>query len=401
MNSLFLAGVILLAGILGGAVAARCKCPRITGYLVVGMLFSPSMFNLIERETLEHMRVFTTLALGLIAFEIGASLKTESLRSSGKSLLWITTLQALLPWLISTALITLLAPWMLDIPNAALRTTYLPLGLLLGAMACPTAPAITVALVHECKATGPITTLLFAVVALTDAIAILAYSVASGISCHLVNGDGGLSLHPMIVLPLLEIVASAAIGLVLAFVLLNISPFFRTRSLQLVLVTGISLLCTGICEVLDVSALLANMSLGFVAVNRGSGYDPLTVLEKVEGVVFTGFFVISGLYFDLQAMKAAGWMTLLIILCRCSGKYLGASVGAFIGGATGVVRKYLGLALLPKAGLVIGLAIAAKASFPELGMILFNGMLASVIVNTLFTPPLAKYALRKTGECHS
>lgn len=401
MNPLFLAGIILLAGSLGGALAVRCKCPRITGYLVVGMLLSPSLFNLIPEAALKPMRVFTTLALGLIAFEIGASLRMDSLRSSGRSLFWITTLQALFPWLISTVLITLMAPWMVDIPNSTFWTVSLPLGLLLGAMACPTAPAITVALVHECRARGPITTLLFAVVALTDVIAIIAYAVASGISRHLVNGEGGLSLQPMIADPFLEIAASAGIGVAMALVLLGVSRFFRTHALQMVMVVGISLLCTGICEALDISTLLANMSIGFVTVNWGAGDDLLAVLEDIEGVVFTGFFVISGLYFDLKAMHAAGWMTLVIILGRCSGKYLGAWLGAVLGGAGEAVRKYLGLALLPKAGLVIGLAIAAKSSFPTLGSILFNGMLASVIVNTLLTPPLAKVALRKTGECGS
>jgi len=380
-------------------VAARCNCPRITGYLVVGMLFSPSLFNVIGKESLHDMRVFTTLALGLIAFEIGASLRMGSLRSSGKPLFWITTLQVLFPWIISTVLITLLAPWMLELPDAALLTTYLPIGLLLGAMACPTAPAITVALVHECKSQGPVTSLLFAVVALTDAIAIIAYSAAAGISRHLVHGGKGLALQPMILDPLQEIILSTAIGLVLAVLLIFLSRYFQSRSLQMVLVVGISLLCTGLCEVLGASALLANMALGFVAVNRRSEQDSVAILGKIEGIVFTAFFVISGLYFSLEAMKGAGWMTLVIILCRCSGKYLGANLGARIGGASDVVRRYFGLALLPKAGLVIGLAIAARASFPDLGLILFNGMLASVVVNTLLTPPLAKYALARLGEC--
>lgn len=401
MNSILLAGTILVAGSLGGAIAAWCKCPRITGYLIVGMLFSPSLFHLIPKETLDDMRVFTTFALGIIAYEIGASLRMDFLRSSRRSLFWITTFQALFPCLLSIILIVVISPLLVDIPKGGFWTVYLPLGLLLGAMACPTAPAITVALVHECKAKGPVTTLLFAVVALTDALAIIAYSVASGISRHLVNDAGGLSLHLTILHPLLEIIKSAGIGLLLAGILLTFTRFIKTQALLLVTITGVSLLCTGLSELLNASGLLANMALGFVVINGIKGHDPLKAFEDIEDIVFTGFFVISGMFFDLDAMKAAGLMTFVIIFGRCSGKYLGARVGAVIAGADEVVRKYLGLALLPKAGLVIGLAIAAKASFSTLGPMLFNAMLASVIINTLFTPPLAKYALKKIGECRT
>lgn len=398
MNSIFLAGILLVAGSLGGAIASRCKCPRITGYLVVGILFSPSMFHFLSAEITEQMKPFTTLALGLIAYEIGASLQMDSLKASRKNLAWITALQALFPCILSTVLMAVLIPFLLD-TTGSFRTTHLPLALLIGAMACPTAPAITVALVQECRARGPVTTLLLGVVGLTDAIAVVAYCVATVVCRSLVHGETGPFLSTLVLHPLLGILVPVAIGAVVGLVLSCFARFIRARALFLVTTVGCSLACTGVCELVGVSALLANLSLGFVVANREQEKGFNVVFEDVEDLIFTSFFVISGMLFDIHAISASGLVAVLIILGRCSGKYLGARLGAVIAGADDVMRKYFGLALLPKAGLVVGLAIDARTVFPELGVILFNWILASVIINTLLTPPLAKFAIRKMGEC--
>ena len=157
-------------------------------------------------------------------------------------------------------------------------------------------------------------------------------------------------------------------------------------------------LCAGVTELRNASPLLANMVVAFVAVNRTRRKEMLYVVEEVEEMIFIVFFVLSGMHFDLSTIKSAGLLTLLIITGRCVGKYLGANAGAKISGAPDVVRRYLGLALLPKAGLVIGLAFLAESAFPTFGKILFNGVLASVVINTLTTPFLVRYAIFKAGE---
>ncbi len=124
------------------------------------------------------------------------------------------------------------------------------------------------------------------------------------------------------------------------------------------------------------------------------------VVERIEEVIYAMFFVLAGLHFDLGAMKAAGILALLIVLGRCFGKYFGARAGATISHTSGEVKKYLGLALLPKAGVTIGLVLLAKRAFPTFGAIMVNAVLASVIINELIAPLLTKYAISKAGEAH-
>ena len=122
------------------------------------------------------------------------------------------------------------------------------------------------------------------------------------------------------------------------------------------------------------------------------------VIYDIEDVIFAMFFVLAGLHFDLDVMRTAGMLSLLIVVARFSAKYSGTQAGASIAGSSHVVRKYLGLALMPTAGFSIGLALLAQSAFPDIGNMIFNAVLASVIINELTAPPLAKYAIFKAGE---
>ena len=122
------------------------------------------------------------------------------------------------------------------------------------------------------------------------------------------------------------------------------------------------------------------------------------VVEEIEDVFFAMFFVLAGLHFDLSVLKVAGILALLIVLTRCMGKYFGARVGATISHAPDNVKRYLGFALLPKAGVTIGLVLIAALKFPTFGTVMLNAVLASTIINELIAPPLTKYAISKAGE---
>ncbi len=122
------------------------------------------------------------------------------------------------------------------------------------------------------------------------------------------------------------------------------------------------------------------------------------VVEEIEEIIFAMFFVLAGLHFDLSVMKVAGILALLIVVSRYAGKYFGTRAGATISHAPDKIKKYLGLALLPQAGVALGLVRLAERAFPTFGALMFNGVLASVIINELVTPPLVKYAIFKAGE---
>ena len=389
---------MITVGLLGGLVSNKIKFPRITGYIIVGILLSPSVLNLVSRNTIENLGIVTHVTLGIVAYLIGASLRMESIRRLGRSIAWITPFQSVGAWLVGTLVIAFVAPVFFAAPGATFMNSYFPMALVIGAMAAATAPAAVMAIIREYKARGPFTTTLLAVVALDDAIAVIAFAIAVGVAQPLVSGSGGISLYQMLAIPALEILQSIGIGAALGFALVYLAKLIKTRALLLSAVLGIVVLCTGLANYLGISLIMANMTIGFVVANRMTDSEPITVVEGVEEVVFSIFFVFSGMHFDASVMRTAGILALLIVATRFAGKYFGTRIGAAISQAPTAVKKYLGLALLPKAGVTLGLALLAQRAFPLLGNLIFNGVLASVIINELVAPPLTKYAIIKSGE---
>ncbi len=395
INVILALGLIVVLGFFGGLALEKLKFPRITGYIVIGVLLSPSLLNVISTETIGELGVINDIALGLIAYLIGGSLHLESVRKVGKSIAAILPFEALGALFLVTLILALLGR--LIIPGGTFWQTYFPMAFIIGAVSCATAPAATMAIISEYKAKGPLTTTLLAVVALDDAIAVVAFSVALGICQPLVNGLDA-SAYQILAVPLLYILESMAIGAVFAIALMYMAKLVKTRCLLLVVVFGMIMLCAGVTSYLGVSAILANMVVGFIVVNKTRRQDMFTVVEGIEDVIYAMFFVLAGLHFDLSVMKVAGILALLIVLARCVGKYTGVRAGARISHAPDVIKKYLGFALLPKAGVTIGLILLASLEFPTFGTLMLNAVLASTIINELIAPPLTKYAIFKAGE---
>jgi Kef-type K+ transport system membrane component KefB len=398
MNLVLAIGIITVVGFLGGLAAERLRFPRITGYILIGILLSPSVLNVISGATIEDLGIITDVALGIIAFLIGGSLRLESLRKLGRSIAWITPFQSVGAWCLVTILLAFLFPRILTIPNATFYGTYFPMAFIIGAISCATAPAATAAIISECKAKGPFTTTLLAVVALDDAIAVIAFAIALGISQPLVTGVGDISIYQTFAEPALHVARSMGIGAAFAFALIYITKLVKTRPLLLVVVFGMIMACIGVCNHLDLSLILANMTAGFIVVNRVRESQMFLVIEEIEDVIFAMFFVLAGLHFDLAVMKIAGILAALIFGARCLGKYFGTRAGAAISHASVEVRKYLGFALLPTAGVALGLVLLAGRAFPTFGDIMVNAVLASVIINELVAPPVTRYAIFKSGE---
>lgn len=399
-------GIMIIAGFLGGVVMRKVNFPRVTGYIIVGILLSPSVLgylgiDFLSKAAVDNLDIITNVALGIVAYSIGNSLRIDSIRKLGKSIAWITPLQSVGAWLLVTLVITLIFPFILSFPRETFSQFYFPIAFILGAIASATAPALTLAMVHECKARGPLTTTLLAVVAIDDAIAVIAFAIALGVAQPLVSGGGAVSYYQMLAVPALEILQSIGIGTAFGFLLVRIANLVKTRRLVLVVVVGVILACIGVSNILGVSLIMANMAIGFVVVNRGRKDEPYPVIEGIEDVIFTVFFVLAGMNFDIGVMKTAGILAISLFAIRFAGKYFGARLGAKIARAPEAVRKYIGFTLLPQAGVAIGLALIAKSAFPNfpvLGDILLNAVLASVIISEIVSPPLVRYGLFKSGE---
>lgn len=407
MNLILAVGVLVIAGFFGGLVAKRIRYPRISGYIIVGMLLSPSILNVIPSQLIrEDLSVITDIVLGVIAYLIGGSLSIERLKKLGKNIVTITPFEALGAWIFVTLLILSLGHFVIkfDISNPNFYQTYLPMAIIIGAISSATAPAAILAIIHEYRAKGTLTTTLLGVVALDDAFAIISFAIATSIAAVLIIGVEALSLYQMLIVPMFDVVGSLLLGAGFGFTLVYMSRFSKTKKTLLVTVLGMIMLSIGTAKFLGISSLLANMAMGFVIVNKMRPSEKMfAVISDIEDVIFAVFFTLAGAHFDLGVVKTAGILALLIVIGRFSGKFVGARIGATISQAPTVVRKYLGFALLPKAGVTIGLVLLTQqnSAFSIIGNIMVNAILASVIINELIAPLLTKYALFKAGEATS
>jgi len=397
MSSILAVAILIIAGYLGSLLATKIKFPRVTGYLLIGMLLSPSVFRIIPKEFIHASPdIITNVALGIIAYLIGGSLEIKTLRKLKKSLFSITIFQALAAWLFVTLLIVILGPFVIKGNSQFI----LPLAIVIGAVSCATAPAATIAIIHQYRARGPLTTTLLDVVALDDVVAIIAFAFAIAMADVLVIGREAISLSKMILNPLGIIFGSLILGIILGLLLTYLGRFVKRKQMFLVLVIGIILLGCGLSNLLGLSGLLTNMAVGFMVVNRVRHHQMFNVINDIEELVFAIFFTYAGCHLDFEVMKLGGILAILIVIGRFLGKYLGTRLGATISQAPDVIKKYLGLGLLPKAGVTVGLVLLAQdsPSFSQVGSLMVNAVLASVIINELIAPPLTKYAIFKAGE---
>ncbi len=389
-NLIFGVGALLLAGFVGGKFAARLKLPTISGYIVAGLLLGPSILNVVPDHIVESLAPVPHIALGLIAITIGSEFRIAKLRKTGRNILIITTVQLLATFgAVAVALRVFGAP--------------LPMALLLGAIASATAPAATVAIATELRARGPLVSTLFGVVALDDAFAITLFGFVMAFASAMVVGAGGLGPLAMILHPLREIAISVAIGLVFGYVVHRLVVNRKSNNEIIVIVLGFVLLTSGITISIHVSPLMANMMMGFALVNLSpKNSRVMRVLEPLSPPIYAAFFALAGTELDIRTLAATGVLGVAYLVARAAGKYGGAYLGAVAAHESAITKKYLGLGLLPQAGVAIGLILvlqdtAAFTHLPYMGQMV-NIVLASILVNEIVGPPLAKYALEASGS---
>lgn len=384
MNTLIALAIAMAAGLLVSRGARFLKLPNVTAFLVAGLIIGPSVSGLIGKEQAESMSIISTAALGFIAFSIGGEFKLSYLKQIGKAPLTITAFQGL-----TTAALV-------DIGLIALGFD-IPMSLMLGAIALATAPAATLMVVRQYKADGPVTRMLLPVVAMDDALGLMVYSISAAVASGLLGGE--ITVQTMLFKPLYEIVGSLALGSLLGLVVTFAARFFRSRGNKLALAIAAVFAGVGLCDVLNFSSLLVCMMIGAVVANLCEQQQ--TIMEQTDRFtppLFLLFFVLSGADLDLAVLPTVGLIGVLYILLRSLGKWSGALMGASVVHAQPNVRKYLGLTLLPQAGVAIGMAKLVVDQFPQFGAKVNAIVLAATLVYELIGPVITKLALTKAGE---
>ena len=409
MEALLAIGIAMFAGLFLSRVTSKFNLPDVTSYLVAGLLVGPLCLGamgvpglgLNSFEAVEELGLLNDVALGFIAFSIGSEFRVSSLRKIGRQATIVAIFQALMATLFVDAGLLCLHLLLGDkLPVSAC--------IVLGSIATATAPAATLMVVNQYKARGALTDMLLPVVALDDAVGLIVFAVSNGVAKALVSGS--ISVVSVLVNPVLEIVLSLGMGALLGWIFSEVEIFFNSNSKRLSLAVAFVVLCTAISKLhfefdnglrIGFSSLLVTMMCATIFCNLCDFSEQIMYqVERWTAPIYVLFFVLSGAELDLTVFAdlAVVGIGVVYILTRSAGKIFGATVSAKMTRCPESVCKYLGITLLPQAGVALGMSVMAAAEFGAEGAMIRNIVLFSVLIYELVGPTLTKIALTKAGD---
>lgn len=392
-------GLVVIIGFFAGRLFEKIKIPHITGYLVSGIVIGPSVLGLVSHDSVVGLEIITNVALGFIAFGIGSEILFKNLKKTGVQVVIITILQALAAVIaVLVALLAFGAPlWM---------------ALILGAIATATAPGPIMMLTKKYRAKGPVTDTMLPLVGLDDAIGIIVFGILLSIGSSLYTGESQDILH-LLEAPFMEIVLSLLVGAIIGLVMMILIKLDKSESHEYSLIIAITaiVMSVAISQIglfgQHLSIILTPMVAGVFFANTVDVerlHRTVRIIDEFNPFILVAFFTIAGAHLDLGILFNASSSGVAIfgaiyILARVVGKMAGSWFGAVVTKAHPNVRKWLGVTLLPQAGVAIGMANAAATTLKgEAGLSILTIVLAATVIYELFGPIGVKVALEKSGE---
>ena len=387
--------LMLFAGFALTRVTKLLRLPNVTAYILAGILIGPYCLNLVPQRIIDGTDFLSDIALAFIAFSTGEFFKLSVLKKSGMKVVWVTLFEAVL----ASVFVFILTYFVLRLELA--------FSVVLAALASATAPASTMMTIRQTGAKGDFVDTLLQVVALDDVVGLVLYSVAISVALASLGGTGGFSFETLVKPVLLNLAALALGGLFGLFMKL-LMPERRSTDNKLIISVALLFAFCGVCALIDVSPLLGCMAMGTVYTNVAENDKLFKQLGYFSPPILLLFFVRSGMNFKLDALVSASGslngVPLIAVgvgyfLVRILGKYVGAWLGCAAVGKDRLVRNYLGLALIPQAGVAIGLAaLGARTLGGETGQALQTIILSSSVLYELVGPGCAKLALYCSGS---
>lgn len=403
MESLLIIGTILLTGFVLGEITSKIKLPKITGYILAGVLLNPGLFHIIPASFNEHTDVITNIALAFITFSVGGTLLYKKIKKLGKGIISITFFEAEFAFLAVFLGFLAITPFFLNITNANWFAVFIPISILLAALASPTDPSATLAVSHEYKAKGEVSQTIMSVAAFDDALGIVNYSLAITVAGVLILHQT-FNIYSSILDPLFVIFGAIILGIVFGFIFNSITWLVKreTEGMFIVIIICFLLLCFGVAKIICVDELLATMSMGAIVVNFNRLREKIfKILERyTEELIFVLFFTISGMHLNFSVLSTSFILILFFVIFRTIGKVSGSKLGAHLAKSPKKVKKYVSGGLIPQGGIVIGLALLIKQNnaFDQIADIIISIIIGATIIHELIGPILAKSSLKKAGE---
>ncbi|TIH19305.1 cation:proton antiporter [Marinifilum sp. JC120] len=375
-------GMLFMVGFLADTIGRNTPIPRVSILMVAGLLIGPSGLDLLPVSTQHWLPVVSDMALVMIGFQLGSSLKYDSLLKSGVLVFWIT-----FGVVAAAAIIVSGGLWLVGIP--------LPLALIYGGIAPATAPAATVDVVREVNATGMFTEILLKLIALADALGLIVFSIMLAAAHMLSNGGGGVDI---LLLGAKDIGYAVGLGLVLGGVMSYLTGYLKSGEHTLLEALGMICICGGVAMWLDASFLLAAMTMGVVVINFARRIDcSFHSIRSIEWPIVVLFFLFAGVNIEFEHIVVNLKLILLYILLRIGSRFVGSVLGARKGGESIFFGKWMGMAIMSQAGIALGMALTAAHRFEE-----FQAVVSVIAATTVFFeiagPICTRFALKKVGD---
>lgn len=384
LNTFLNLSIMIFTGMALGRLVKLIKLPNVTGYLLAGLLLGPSVLGILNEDFLHNATIISDMALGFIAFSIGNEFKISYFKRVGATPIVIACLESFF-----AVLFVFLA-----LVIAGFEISF---SLVLSSIAAATAPAATIMVIKQYKAKGPVTETLLSVVAIDDATALIMYSISIAIATA-ISGQAANTTE-LILKPVIEIGGALLVGAILGFIYLLPLKVFKKDGNRLSLAIAFIFMGLGLSSLCGFSSLLFCMSMGAIIANFSPDVSHIMKLnDKITPPIFMLFFVASGAELKLSVLPAVGLVGVIYIGVRVVGKMFGASLGATICKADKKIRKYLGPALIPQAGVAIGLSLAASSVVPQHATEIRTVILCGTLVYELIGPAISKTCLKKAGE---
>ena len=376
-------GGILLLGLLTTTIAHRTILPRVTLLLIFGALIGHEGLDMIPVQFSDYYELIAELTLLMVGFLLGGKLTFESLRQSAREVFWISLIAALL----TTALVAVLLIW------AGLSVD---IAILLGCIASATAPTAILDVVTEMKVDNKFSKTLLSIVAIDDLWALILFAL--GLSLVRTLNGGGADMD-FFAEAGWEIIGAIGVGLLMGLPGALLTGRAKPGQPILTEALGLVLLCGGIALWAEVSYLIAAMTMGIVIANLAKHHDyPFHEIENIESPLMVIFFVLAGATLDFAAIQTIGLAGLMFVIGRTTGKYFGSAIGSIFGHAAPTTRRWMGLALLPQAGVPIGMALVAANQFPQHGPALLSIVISTTVLFDIIGPILTRFALKRSNK---
>lgn len=384
LNTFIDLALMIFSGMALGRLVKKLKLPNVTGYLLAGLILGPSVLGVLSENFLDSVTIISDAALGFIAFSIGNEFKISFFKKVGVTPIVIAVCESFFAVVVVTGGLLIIG----------CEPTF---ALVLGAIAAATAPAATIMVIKQYRAKGPVTQTLLSVVAIDDATALIMYSISVAVATAI--GGKNTDKLQLILDPAIEILGALIVGAVLGFIFLLPLKHFKKDGNRLCLIIAFIFIGLGLSQLYGFSSLLLCMAMGAVIANFSPDVNKIMDLcDRITPPIFMLFFVASGADLKLSVLPSVGIAGVIYIVFRVIGKVFGASLGATICKADKNIRKYLGPALVPQAGVAIGLSLAAASVVPDYATEIRTVILCGTLIYELVGPVISKTCLKKAGE---